>query len=570
MRSPQLVELLVGGTPCQYFSLAGKRAKLDDPRGNFTFEFLALVTRLKPKYPVWKTVSDKLSIDRGEVIQQVVDSLAQIGYICDIDSLDAQHFGVPQRKRRVFVVCVKLDDLLKRRTPISKRIMGELLVQALLATWSGIQPASSQGKLRLACARQSEESDNSSLKKMRLLDALLGRSAVTKLLELWAEILRPSMDGPNVSASASRLRFETPSRESKAGTAGFPLSSTVGASGSRNIYSMAQSAWEGLWAALSKCITSTWISLTTGTQMCCFAEADLSIAQSIVNSPDCSLSQQLSSDYWSLALSSLTLLKGVIDWRFGRARKTLYNWIYTTKLAAEQGLWYVAGRPMVNWEKFARAAGLRGVSRRSWITTTVRDRGARPAPDLVERDFTAAAPNRLWVADITYIPTGAGFLYLAVVLDAFSRRIVGWAMETHLRTELVLNALDMALGQRRPAGVIHHSDQGSQYTSLAFGKRCEQAGVRPSMGSVGDCFDNAMCESFFATLECELLRRRCFKTQVEARIAVFDFIEGWYNPHRRHSALDYLSPINLRTESFSRGSLPQPNTVYPSRVGPPM
>jgi putative transposase len=174
----------------------------------------------------------------------------------------------------------------------------------------------------------------------------------------------------------------------------------------------------------------------------------------------------------------------------------------------------------------------------------VRDRAARPAPDLVERNFAAAAPNRLWVADITYIPTWAGFLYLAVVLDAFSRRIVGWAMETHLRTELVLKALDMALGQRRPAGVIHHSDQGSQYTSLAFGKRCELAGVRPSMGTVGDCFDNAMCESFFATLECELLSRRCFKTQVEARIAVFDFIEGWYNPHRRHSALDYLSPIN--------------------------
>ena len=117
-------------------------------------------------------------------------------------------------------------------------------------------------------------------------------------------------------------------------------------------------------------------------------------------------------------------------------------------------------------------------------------------------------------------------------------------MESYLRTELVLKALNMALGQRRPVGVIHHSDQGSQYTSLAFGKRCAQVGVRPSMGSVGDCFDNAMCESFFATLECELLNRRRFKSQAEARLAVFDFIEGWYNPHRRHSALDYLSPIN--------------------------
>ena len=189
-------------------------------------------------------------------------------------------------------------------------------------------------------------------------------------------------------------------------------------------------------------------------------------------------------------------------------------------------------------------AGLYGASRRRWVTTTVRDRAAKPAPDLIERNFTVAAPNRLWVADISYIPTWAGFLYLAVVLDAFSRKIVGWAMETHLRTELVLAALNMALGQRRPGEVIHHSDHGSQYTAFAFGKRCDEAGVRPSMGSVGDCFDNAMCESFFATLECELLDRRRFKTQIEARMAIFEFIEGWYNPHRRHSALDYLSPID--------------------------
>ena len=129
--------------------------------------------------------------------------------------------------------------------------------------------------------------------------------------------------------------------------------------------------------------------------------------------------------------------------------------------------------------RLMEVTGIYGVSRRKWLTTTTRDRAARPAPDLVERNFSAARPNRLWVADITYIPTGAGFLYLAVVLDAFSRRVVGWAMETHLRTELVLAALNMALGQRRPAAVIHHSDQGSQYTSLAFGKRCDEAGVRP-------------------------------------------------------------------------------------------
>jgi len=155
------------------------------------------------------------------------------------------------------------------------------------------------------------------------------------------------------------------------------------------------------------------------------------------------------------------------------------------------------------------------------------------------------------VADITYISTWAGFLYLAVVLDAWSRRVIGWAMEAHLRTELVLGALEMAVAQRRPADVVHHSDQGSQYTSIAFGLRCREAGVRPSMGSVGDAYDNALCESFFATLECELLDRQRFATQADARLAVFDFIEGWYNPRRRHSALDYLSPMTYEKRELS-------------------
>jgi len=195
--------------------------------------------------------------------------------------------------------------------------------------------------------------------------------------------------------------------------------------------------------------------------------------------------------------------------------------------------------------RLMRQAQLAGVSRRRHVWTTRRDPAARPAPDLVQRAFMAEGPNQLWVADITYIATWAGFLYLAVVVDAWSRRVVGWAMATHLRTELVLDALNMAVGQRRPRRpVIHHSDQGCQYTSLAFGHRCQEAGVRPSMGSVGDAYDNALCESFFATLECELLDRRRFATPTQARIAVFDFIEGWYNPHRRHSALDYESPLS--------------------------
>src|SRR5512132_575251 len=200
-------------------------------------------------------------------------------------------------------------------------------------------------------------------------------------------------------------------------------------------------------------------------------------------------------------------------------------------------------------------AALAGVSRRRFVVTTVKSDGCQ-APDLVERNFTAAAPDRLWVADITYIPTWTGFLYLAVVLDAFSRRVVGWSMATTLATQLVLDALDMALGQRRPSGVIHHSDQGSPYTSIAFGKRCREAAVRPSMGSVGDAYDNAMAESFFATLECELLDRRTSKTQAEPRIAVFAFIEGFYNPRRRHSSLGYLSPIDYERRHDQRAADP--------------
>src|SRR5688572_23433083 len=192
--------------------------------------------------------------------------------------------------------------------------------------------------------------------------------------------------------------------------------------------------------------------------------------------------------------------------------------------------------------RLLKQAGLRGVSRRKWPVTTVRAERARPAPDLVQRGFTATGPNQLWVADITYIPTRGETLYLAVVLDVWSRRIVGWAMATHLRTSLVVAALDMAITQRRPQAVIHHSDQGCQYTAIEFGRRCREAHVRPSMGSVGDCYDNALCESFVATLQCELLARVTVRTPAEARTAVFEFIEGWYNPTRRHSALDYMSP----------------------------
>ena len=193
-----------------------------------------------------------------------------------------------------------------------------------------------------------------------------------------------------------------------------------------------------------------------------------------------------------------------------------------------------------------RAHGLRGVSRRrNCCVTTKRDKEQRPAPDLVQREFTATGINQLWVADMTYIPTWAGFVYLAVVLDVYSRKVVGWAFGQQQTADLVIAALNMALITRKPQGVIHHSDQGSQYTSLDFGKRCKEMGVRPSMGSVGDAYDNAMAESFFASLECELIDRRSWKSFAEARMAIFTWIEGWYNPRRRHSGIAQKSPINF-------------------------
>ena len=193
--------------------------------------------------------------------------------------------------------------------------------------------------------------------------------------------------------------------------------------------------------------------------------------------------------------------------------------------------------------RLMRSNAIRGVSRRrGFVVTTQRDQRRRPAPDLVQREFVADGPNQLWVADMTYVPTWAGFIYLAIVLDVWSRRVVGWAIGEDMSAELVLGALNMALQQRRPDGVIHHSDQGSQYTSIAFGERCKKMGVRPSMGTVGDAYDNAMAESFFATLECELIDRRKWETKTEARLALFTYIEGWYNPRRRHSALGHTSP----------------------------
>jgi putative transposase len=196
--------------------------------------------------------------------------------------------------------------------------------------------------------------------------------------------------------------------------------------------------------------------------------------------------------------------------------------------------------------RLMRAAGLVGCHRRRRRPrTTIAAPPAARAPDLVRRAFRPPAPDRLGVADMTYIRTWEGWLYLAVVLDAFSRRVVGWAMTDHLRTELALSALDMALRGRRPApGLVHHSDHGTQYAARAFGHRLRDAGLVASMGSVGDSYDNAVAESFFATLKAELVDRHQWPPRAGARLAIFEYMEAWYNRRRRHSMLTYRSPVD--------------------------
>ena len=229
---------------------------------------------------------------------------------------------------------------------------------------------------------------------------------------------------------------------------------------------------------------------------------------------------------------------------------------------ASQGL--MASRNRI--ARLMRICGIRGVSRRrSWCVTTVRDKRARAAPDLVCRQFVANDINQLWVADMTYLPTHTGFTYLAMVVDVFSRKVVGWQLADRMTSDIVMDALNMAIDERKPHNVIHHSDQGAQYTSVEFGHRCKQMGVRPSMGTVGDAYDNAMAESFFASLECELINRRSWKTKTQARLDVFAWIESWYNPHRRHSGINYLSPNDFEMEHKKR-QLNTTNQLKPKNV----
>jgi putative transposase len=200
-------------------------------------------------------------------------------------------------------------------------------------------------------------------------------------------------------------------------------------------------------------------------------------------------------------------------------------------------------------ERLMRAAGISGLVPRKHGRTTVRVQGVRVADDLVKRHFRPDRPDVLWVADFSYLRTWEGWLYLAAVQDAFSRRIVGWSMADHMREELVIDALRMAVSRRRPPeGVIHHSDQGGQYVSLGFGLECVKAGIARSMGSVGDCFDNAVAETFFATLKKELVHRYSWPTRRELTSEVFEYIEGFYNPRRRHSTLGMLSPVEFEAQ----------------------
>jgi putative transposase len=203
-------------------------------------------------------------------------------------------------------------------------------------------------------------------------------------------------------------------------------------------------------------------------------------------------------------------------------------------------------------ERLMRQAGLSGLITKKYKATTVRVPGVRVAEDLLDRDFSADAPNRCWVADITYLRSWEGWLYLVAVQDLYSRRIVGWSMADHMRTELVTDALQMALQRRRPdRGLIWHSDQGGQFVSLAFGQQARKARIAQSMGSKGDCFDNAVAESFFATIKKELIHRRAWPTKNELRTEVFDYIEVFYNRQRRHSTLGQRSPVDYENSTLS-------------------
>jgi putative transposase len=202
-------------------------------------------------------------------------------------------------------------------------------------------------------------------------------------------------------------------------------------------------------------------------------------------------------------------------------------------------------------ERLMRQHGIRAIMARPRRVRTTDSRHDLPiAPNLLNRNFTADAPNRIWLADITYVETDQGWLYLATVMDLYSRKIVGWAMADHLRADLPLAALKMAISAQRPApGLIHHSDRGVQYASADYRKVIQSAGLKPSMSRKADCYDNAPMESFFHTLKTELVHHRQYATRKEATRDIFAYIEGFYNRIRRHSAIGYISPIEMELKA---------------------
>lgn len=218
--------------------------------------------------------------------------------------------------------------------------------------------------------------------------------------------------------------------------------------------------------------------------------------------------------------------------------------------------------------RLMRELGLEGVSRRRGRTrTTVQAEAAKAAPDLLERRFVAERPDQVWVADITYIPTHQGWLFLAAVVDVCSRRCVGWSMRPDLKSDLVVDAVAMAVARRKPpAGVVHHSDRGSQYTSLAFGATLRDSGLVASMGSRGDAYDNALAESFMSTIKTELVNRESWKTHDQARLAVFRYIETFYNPRRRHSKLGGISPDEYELRCLNRQKEEGIDTIETTRA----
>ncbi|GEL27080.1 transposase [Pseudonocardia sulfidoxydans NBRC 16205] len=218
-------------------------------------------------------------------------------------------------------------------------------------------------------------------------------------------------------------------------------------------------------------------------------------------------------------------------------------------------------------ERLMREDGLQGAFlRKRWRTASTRQNPrATPAPDLVNRDFTAAAPDRLWVADATRIPCGEGVFWLAAVRDAFSNRIVGWRCSDRCDTDLILGALEYAVWTRNVRGgkIVHHSDRGSNYTSLRFGQRLEDHGILASMGSVGDSYDNALMENFFSTLKTELVYRNSWRSKEEAENALFAYIDAWYNTERIQARLGWQSPDEYETAWRARQAIQDDQPATP-------